>query len=40
MEQARKSTARELHRLRGTSLLPARQPRGRAAAAEQARRAA
>ena len=39
MEQARKSTARELHRLRGTSLLPARRPRGRAAAAEQARRA-
>jgi NTE family protein len=40
MEQARKSTARELHRLRGTRLLPARQPRGGAADAEQARRAA
>ena len=43
MEQARKSTARELRRLRGTSLLPARQPRGRASgrrASERARRAA
>ncbi|HEX5898585.1 MAG TPA: patatin-like phospholipase family protein [Solirubrobacteraceae bacterium] len=39
MEQARKSIARELHRLRGTHLLPARgQPR--AADAEPARRAA
>jgi NTE family protein len=40
MEQARKSTARELHRLRGADLLPARQPRRPAADAEQARRAA
>ena len=40
MEQARKSTARELHRLRGTQLLPARRSRRRAADAEPARRAA
>lgn len=40
MEQARKSTARELHRLRGADLLPARQARRPAADAEQARRAA
>lgn len=40
MEQARRSTARELHRLRGADLLSARQPRRPAADAEQARRAA
>jgi hypothetical protein len=40
MEQARKSTARELHRLRGTQLLPARGPRRRAAPATPERRAA
>jgi NTE family protein len=40
MEQARKSTARELHRLRGTHLLPARGARRRAADAKSARRAA
>jgi NTE family protein len=40
MEQARKSTARELHRLRGTQLLPARGPRRRAADAKPERRAA
>jgi NTE family protein len=40
MEQARKSTARELHRLRGTQLLPKRSPRRRAADAKPARRAA
>jgi NTE family protein len=40
MEQARMSTARELHRLRGTQLLPARDPRRHAADAKPARRAA
>jgi NTE family protein len=40
MEQARKSTARELHRLRGTQLLPSRRPRRRPAAAKPVRRAA
>ena len=41
MEQARKSVARELHRLRGTSLLPSRRSKRRAAAdASPARRAA
>ena len=40
MEQARKSTARELHRLRGTQLLPARRSKRRAADAKPARRAA
>jgi NTE family protein len=40
MEQARKSIARELRRLRGTQLLPARSGRRRATAANQARRAA
>jgi NTE family protein len=40
MEQARKSTARELHRLRGTGLLPARRSKRRAADAQPARRAA
>jgi len=39
MEQARKSVARELHRLRGTRLLPARRARGRAADAARTRRA-
>jgi NTE family protein len=40
MEQARKSVARELHRLRGSDLLPSRRPRRRAADAQQDRRAA
>jgi NTE family protein len=40
MEQARKSTARELHRLRGTQLLPARRSKRRAPVAKPARRAA
>jgi hypothetical protein len=48
MEQARKSIARELHRLRGSGLLPSRGSRSRAAAkpagqagrAKAARRAA
>ena len=40
MEQARKSTARELHRLRGTHLLPASRPRRRTAEAKEARRMA
>jgi NTE family protein len=40
MEQARKSTARELHRLRGTELLPTRRARRRAADAKPERRAA
>jgi hypothetical protein len=40
MEQARKSTARELRRLRGTHLLPSRRTRRRPAAAKPARRAA
>jgi hypothetical protein len=40
MEQARKSTARELRRLRGTQLLPSRGGRRGAAGARQARRAA
>jgi NTE family protein len=40
MEQARKSTARELHRLRGTQLLPARRSKRQAPAAKPARRAA
>ena len=40
MEQARKSTARELHRLRGTELLPTRRTRRRAADAKPERRAA
>jgi hypothetical protein len=39
MEQARKSVARELHRLRGTRLLPARRSRGRAAETTRTRRA-
>ena len=37
MEQARKSVARELHRLRGTHLLPARRARRRAADAKRTR---
>jgi NTE family protein len=40
MEQARKSTARELHRLRGTQLLPTRGPRRQVADAKPVRRAA
>ena len=40
IEQARKSIARELHRLRGTNLVPARRSRRRAADAGQGRRAA
>jgi NTE family protein len=40
MEQARKSTARELHRLRGTQLLPARRSKRSAPVAKPARRAA
>jgi NTE family protein len=40
MEQARKSTARELRRLRGTHLLPSRSPARRRTAATPARRAA
>ena len=40
MEQARKSIARDLHRLRGTDLVPARQPRPRVADTQPARRAA
>jgi hypothetical protein len=40
MEQARKSVARELRRLRGSDLLPSRRPRRRAADAQQDRRAA
>jgi NTE family protein len=40
MEQARKSTARELHRLRGTELLPTLRTRRRAADAKPERRAA
>jgi NTE family protein len=40
IEQARKSTARELRRLRGTQLLPARRARRRATASKPARRAA
>jgi hypothetical protein len=40
IEQARKSTARELRRLRGTKLLPARATRRRVPAAKPARRAA
>ena len=40
MEQARKSTARELHRLRGTQLLPTRRSKRRAADLKPARRAA
>jgi NTE family protein len=40
IEQARKSTARELRRLRGTQLLPAPATRRRTAAAKPARRAA
>ena len=36
MEQARKSTARELHRLRGTDLLPARRTRRRGGGREAA----
>jgi len=40
MEQARKSTARDLRRLRGTGLLPARSTRRRPAASKPARRAA
>ena len=36
MEQARKSVARELHRLRGTRLLPPGRARRRAADAKQA----
>jgi NTE family protein len=40
MEQARKSAARELYRLRGTDLLPARRTRRRAADAKPQRRAA
>jgi hypothetical protein len=40
MEQARKSVARELHRLRGTQLLPGRGRQRRAAAATSVRRAA
>ena len=39
MEQARKSVARELHRLRGTHLLPARRTPRRAADAERTPRA-
>ena len=37
MEQARKSVARELHRLRGTHLLPVRRARRRAADAKRTR---
>jgi NTE family protein len=40
IEQARKSTARELRRLRGTHLLPERATRRRRPAAKPARRAA
>jgi NTE family protein len=40
MEQARKSVARELHRLRGTHLLPGRGRKRRAAPATSVRRAA
>jgi NTE family protein len=40
MEQARKSTARELHRLRGSELLPWRRTRRRDGAATPGRRAA
>jgi NTE family protein len=40
MEQARNSTARDLHRLRGTEPLPARGPRRHAADPKPARRAA
>jgi NTE family protein len=40
MEQARKSTARDLRRLRGTQLLPSRRGGRRAAETKQARRAA
>jgi NTE family protein len=40
MEQARKSTARELHRLRGTQLLPSRRSKRGAADAQPSRRAA
>jgi hypothetical protein len=40
MEQARKSTARELLRLRGTPLLPSRTSRRRRASTSAARRAA
>jgi hypothetical protein len=40
MEQARKSVARELHRLRGTHLLPARRTGRRAPDATRAPRAA
>jgi hypothetical protein len=40
MEQGRKSVARELHRLRGTHLLPARRPQRRAADAKRTPRAA
>ena len=40
MEQARKSTARELHRLRGTHLLPARRSKRPRGDAKPARRAA
>ncbi len=40
MEQARKSIARELRRLRGTQLVPSRRGRRRAAGTKQARRAA
>jgi NTE family protein len=40
MEQARKSVARELHRLRGTHLLPGRGRKRRAAPARPVRRAA
>ena len=40
MEQARKSVARELHRVRGTHLLPARRPQPRAADAKRTPRAA
>jgi hypothetical protein len=40
MEQARKSTARELRRLRGTHLLPSRSTARRRRAATPARRAA
>jgi NTE family protein len=40
MEQARKSIARELHRLRGSELLPSRRTRRRAGTATPVRRAA
>jgi NTE family protein len=40
MEQARKSIARELHRLRGSELLPSRRTRRRADAVAPGRRAA